>query len=163
MPAAGAGELDIRSDLRLDVDGIEATVVADGRRLTVHAGEPGKLLAQAASAAAQLPGPPVSIRALSRRVGSLLDEAGLVADIRSSHGTLIEFGRGCESRAGRLLLGSEHATFGGAGTLVPALASYVRASAVVRRRGTYTAAGLTLALVVTAAGLRRRAAAIVER
>ncbi len=163
MSAAGAGELAVRSDLRLEVDGLSATVESDGQRVTIRTGEPGKFLAQAASAAAMLPGPPVSVRALTRRVSTMLDEAGLVAQVRSDRGTLLEFGRGCDSRLGRLLLGSQNASFGDVGSLVPALASYARASAVVRRRGSYAAAGATIALVVTAAGLRRRAAAIVKR
>jgi hypothetical protein len=152
--------LQIQSDLRLDVDGLRATVVADGQQLTVETVDAGRLLARAGDVAPTVFGSPLgaaSLPAVLRRAGQLLDAAGLSARIVSDRGAVIELGHGCTSRAGRTLLGSDHVRLGRMDAFVPVLAEYARAMWVTPTRARSAVAGLVIAAVLVGSGRRRRA------
>ena len=154
--------LQIRSDLHLDVDGLQVTMSADGRHLVVQTDDAGQLLARAGDVAPGVLGSslsPTSLPALVRLAGGLLDEAGLSASIVGRRGPLIELGQGCDSRTGRLLLRGDNVRLGPARTLFPVVLAYARSVWLTPARARSAMAGVTTAgvaiAVVLVAGRRR--------
>jgi hypothetical protein len=124
------GPLRVRADLRLAVEGVDACVVGDGSRLTMSSNDvPGLFTHAAAASSATGLG---SIRESTRRVGALLDGAGLSLAIVGGRGTVVALGADCRSGLGRAVLGSDHVRLGSARSLAPVLAAYARSSAVFR-------------------------------
>lgn len=149
MAEPGIGPLRVHSDLRLVVGGLSADIVADGRRISLHTDDPARLFAEAAAASPARSAAGPTLRAMIGRAGRLLTEVGLSAQLDGGRGVVIELGHGCESRLGRVLVGSDNVRLGRAGAVLPAAVGYVLAAA--RRRTSYVLAGVALAVLVGSA------------
>lgn len=160
MIPSDLGPLRVRADLRLVVGETRASVTGDGDRLTLTTDDVVALLGQAAEVAPG--GAGVSaIRRNVRMAGRALDNAGLTVRITDRRGTLMDLGAGCRSGAGRLMLGSPHASFGSPRAVLPVLAGYAKLSSIVRSRASYMAGGLALAGFFVGVGSHRRASRVV--
>ena len=151
MIALPISELQVDSDLQLDIDGVPARLVSAGEHLTLLTTDAGHLFSRMLETAPRVNTP---LRGVLGELASTLDALGLSAAVVDDRGVVVSLGRGCGSRLGRLLLGSEHVRVGPVS--VPVAASVVYGSTVVRRRLTYALGAGTLASFVTVAGLRRR-------
>ncbi len=165
MTAIPFGELQVDSDLQLEVDGVRARLEADGRELTLSTRDAGVLLArflnalppQVASPDYLLPdGLPIArglLRGVLAQLATALDGAGLAARVVDDRGTVLELGHECRSSLARLLLGTERVQLGPVALRVAG--TVVRESQVVQRRLGVAAGGAVVAAVLVGAGLRR--------
>ncbi|WP_375503521.1 hypothetical protein [uncultured Jatrophihabitans sp.] len=155
MIAIPIGELQVDSDLQLEVDGVPARLIANGRQLTLSTSDAGRLVARALDS---LPGGRGPLRSALAEAATLLDALGLTANVVDDSGDVLELGRGCHSVLGRLLLSSDRVQLGS--TSMRVIGTVVRHSQVVQRRVALAAAGAVgggaVAGVVVVAGLRRR-------
>ncbi len=150
------GRLMVAADLRLDVDGVGATVTGNGSTLIVASDEPVKLWQAANSSAlpdgvGRIGGP----RAIGR-LADALDRVGLQLEVVGPDGPLVRLGArasaGASSRSARLLIGSDAVSFGSARALLPPVVAAAR-SAVNPRVVLVGAAAVALGVLTV---LRRR-------
>lgn len=128
--------LNVKADLRLSVDGVDASVVGDGSRVTVSTSVDPPALVLAARAQLSGRGAPGSratcLRHGAEFAGRLLNDAGLSVRVVGPHGTLVEMGHGCSSAAGRVLLGSGYVRLGRPRVVLPLGIAFVRTSPITR-------------------------------
>ncbi len=133
----------------IEIDGMPATLVADGDRLVLSAAHPERAWAAVVSAAlpagvGKLDGP----RAVGR-VASELAAVGLRLEVRGPRGRLAQLGEGVQSRLGRAVTGSAAVAPGAPSAVAVLLWSRVS------RRGAAIAV-VALGAAAGAAVLRRR-------
>jgi hypothetical protein len=124
--------LDVTADLRIEVDGTQATLVGSGDRLVLETTDPGAFWS--ALLRAELPagvGRIDAARALGRIADGLRD-AGVRVDVRGPRGRLVALGAGVRSPAGRLGTGSSALRPGGPRALAPLVLATLRDRPVVR-------------------------------
>lgn len=151
MPSA---PLHVRADLRLVVDGLEATLRGDGTHFIVTTTDAPRLLAQAAQAN---PGSSAAaLRSLAAGFARVLDDAGLTVTVNGSRGTVVHLGAECDSRLARLLLGTRGLEIRSYRDVTAALVTYLRHSPSARSRAVRAGSGLAIAGLVVAAVARRQ-------
>ncbi|WP_375481284.1 hypothetical protein [uncultured Jatrophihabitans sp.] len=143
----------MQSDLHVEVEGLHASLVADGRHLTLVTDDAGALLGQARSAARQA-GVTSSPRLFLAEMQRRLDDAGLTARVVGRRGVLVETGRGATAWSSRIT-GSPDVQLGRAGAVVPAVWAYVLAGAGLRGIAA-TTTGLVAAGVLVGVVRHRR-------
>jgi hypothetical protein len=102
--------LAIQSDLRLTSRDVWVNIAADGHHLRVATNDAGLLWTH-------FKGTHSSWRQTLRQTGAALEQAGLSAELTDPRGSLIRFGDGCGSPAGRLASGGPFVGLGSARVL----------------------------------------------
>lgn len=148
MTGSGPPELRVDADLRLDVDGVTASITGHGDDVTVFSETPGRLWAALAEAAlpsgvGRVDGP----RALGRLANSL-DERGVRVHIDGPQGRLVTLGDPRSSFVGRVATGSGHLRLGSPRAVGPIVAA--------RLRPRYLAAATFIGLSAVLAAWHRR-------
>ena len=146
-----ADRLSVRADLRLTVDGTDATVSGDGDRLVVTAEDPAALWD--AVAGAVLPADVAGVGGVrsAGRAADALRAAGLRLEVRGPHGSVVQLGSGVRSGVGRVVAGSSAVSPGSARTVAPLVVHRVRQDPRSR-------AAIAVALAAVAVLLARRRA-----
>jgi hypothetical protein len=123
--------LHVTADLRLDLDGVPATLTGDGDRLVLETGDPRALWSTITKAGLPAGVGRVSAARAVGRLASGLRDAGVSVEIRGPRGPLVSLGDGVRSVAGRVTTGSDALRPGGPGALGPLVLSSLRRPAVL--------------------------------
>ncbi len=122
----------VDADLRIDVSGSQASLVAHGQQITLTSDVPMDFWA--ALRGSDLPvGPLAGARAVGR-IADALGAAGLEFRLAGPHGELGRLGSGSHSWWGRVLTGSDLVRLGSVRSLRPVLAAALRRSRLNPRR-----------------------------